>query len=614
MLGFRSVFTTRNERNRLLPLVQEQLDRWIADAKGWNPSALRENRWTTIGDSVRALLLQHEGQDGSVSTRVRIVETKPDGRWITQLTAHVPNARERAAWAWVDIESPDPDGEDSPGRPRRAGTPRFLAPILEVIDAWDGAARLTTRPLIIRGDEVDEVYQALLDTDRRGVVLVAGSDDQLPLGPWADLIAKLTRFTKGMAACYVLDGAATRLLNSRVGHSHAVLPGRLRSYRAQVQPDSPVDGLRHRVLGTERIIDDSEHDRLARVLAANAQLQALEQPLQAPVARVHRMLERLADDMLVNRLGEAGPKPVPLVPPPSQPTVVEARRGGGQQHDVDAQPRMLLDYLKVKVGLDELTVDRVDEIAHWVEVGRASQETQQDIASRLAQLQTELDETQRAHQDVIRQLEDEQLENREAVDLLTRSEETVRTLRQRLASAGQAEVAWTTQPSEEDVSRPDSFGELLRWLPKLAHIEFTGDPDHAADLDSKDTLGSWASRTWDALLVLQDYAAAKADGRWGRDVHGFLEHTPDGCHGWPTRRHARDESEEVRTNPAFRRRRLLPVPTTVDPTGKTFMGAHFKIAQFAMISPRMHYYDDAAQSGRIYVGYIGRHLPTGQTN
>lgn len=44
------------------------------------------------------------------------------------------------------------------------------------------------------------------------------------------------------------------------------------------------------------------------------------------------------------------------------------------------------------------------------------------------------------------------------------------------------------------------------------------------------------------------------------------------------------------------------------------MGAHFKIAQFAMIGPRMHYHDDTAQSGRIYVGYIGRHLPTGQTN
>ncbi|MBM0231160.1 hypothetical protein JNW91_04265 [Micromonospora sp. STR1_7] len=614
MLGFRSVFTTHRERNHLQPLVREQLDRWIAGPKGWDPSALQENRWATIGDNVRALLLQHEGQDGSTSTRVRIAETKPDGQWIIQLTVHTPNARERAAWAWIDIESPDPDSEDPRGRPRLAGTPRFLAPMLEIIDAWDGAARLTTRPIVIRGDEVDEVHRALTDAERRGVVFVAGNDDSLPSVPWTNRIANLTRFTIGMASCYVLDGEATQLLNDRLGQAHAVVPGRLRTFRSQVQPDSVVDGLRHRVLSAERITDDSEQPRLARVLASNAQLQALEQPLPATVARVHRMLERIADDMLVHRLGDVGSKRRSLVPSQPRATAVETRESDRPQDDVNAQQGMLLDYLKIKVGIDDLTVDRIDEIVRLIEVGRSSQEAQEDIASRLAQLQAELDETQKAYHDVKWQLDDEQIENRDAVDLLTRSEETVRTLRHRLASMGQAEVAWTAQPADEDVSRPGSFGELLRWLPKLKHVVFTGDPDHAEDLDSNDPLGAWASKTWDALLVLRDYAVAKANGRWGRDVHGFLEHTPDGCHEWPTRRHARDESEEVRTNPTFRSRRVLPVPTSVVPVGQAFMGAHFKIVQFAMISPRMHYYDDTARSGRVYVGYIGRHLPTGQTN
>jgi hypothetical protein len=620
MLGFRSVFTTHHERNHLLPLVREQLDRWITDPKGWEASALRENRWTTIGHSVRALLLQHEGQDGSASTRLRIVETKPDGRWITQLTAHVPNVKERAAWVWVDIEAPDPDPdpdpdhEDQRSQPRWRGTPRFLAPILEVVDAWDGAARLTTRPIVIRGHEVDEVHQALVDPERRGVVFVTGHDDSLPSVPWTDLTAKLTRLTKGLASCFVLDGEATRLLNDRLGPAHAVLPGRLRTYRSQLQPDSVVDGLRHRVLSTERILDTGEHHRLARSIAASAQLQALEQPLPASVARVHRLLERIADDMLVGRLGDVGLKLAEPGSSPPRATAVETQNRDRRQDDVSAQQGVLLDYLKMKVGVDDLTADRVDEIAHWVEVGRASRETQEDIASRLAQLQTELDETQKAYRDVIRQLEDEQLENREAVDRLTRSEETVRTLRHRLASVGQAEVAWTVQPTEEAVSRPDSFGELLRWLPRLGHVQFTGDSDRAVDLDSKDTLGNWAAKTWNALLVLEDYAAAKADGRWDRDVHGFLENTPDGCHEWSRRNHARDESAEVRNNRVFRRVRVLPVPTSVDPTGKTFMGAHFKIAKFAMVSPRMHYHDDTAQSGRIFVGYIGRHLPNGQTN
>jgi hypothetical protein len=52
----------------------------------------------------------------------------------------------------------------------------------------------------------------------------------------------------------------------------------------------------------------------------------------------------------------------------------------------------------------------------------------------------------------------------------------------------------------------------------------------------------------------------------------------------------------------------------VDPSGEVFMDAHFKIAQFRLISPRMHYYDDNSRSGKVYVGYIGCHLPTKKTN
>ncbi len=33
-----------------------------------------------------------------------------------------------------------------------------------------------------------------------------------------------------------------------------------------------------------------------------------------------------------------------------------------------------------------------------------------------------------------------------------------------------------------------------------------------------------------------------------------------------------------------------------------------------LISPRIHYHDDASRSGLIYVGYIGKHLPNAHTN
>ena len=60
--------------------------------------------------------------------------------------------------------------------------------------------------------------------------------------------------------------------------------------------------------------------------------------------------------------------------------------------------------------------------------------------------------------------------------------------------------------------------------------------------------------------------------------------------------------------------RELPVPTYVSSTGSVFMGAHFKIAQSGLVSPRLHYYDATGIDGNVYVGYIGPHLPTKQTN
>ncbi|HEY5854382.1 MAG TPA: hypothetical protein VIW24_10115 [Aldersonia sp.] len=68
--------------------------------------------------------------------------------------------------------------------------------------------------------------------------------------------------------------------------------------------------------------------------------------------------------------------------------------------------------------------------------------------------------------------------------------------------------------------------------------------------------------------------------------------------------------------PALRQSRMLPVPAAVAATGLVFMGAHFfmgahcKLAQSKRISPRLHYYyNDVAKTGKVYVGYIGRHLP-----
>ena len=87
-----------------------------------------------------------------------------------------------------------------------------------------------------------------------------------------------------------------------------------------------------------------------------------------------------------------------------------------------------------------------------------------------------------------------------------------------------------------------------------------------------------------------------------------------GAPGYSAARHAYDESTDVKQNPKFSAKRLLPVPLVVDESGYMFMGAHFKVAQSGLVSPRLHYHDDVHRTGKIYVGHLGPHLPTKRTN
>jgi hypothetical protein len=43
------------------------------------------------------------------------------------------------------------------------------------------------------------------------------------------------------------------------------------------------------------------------------------------------------------------------------------------------------------------------------------------------------------------------------------------------------------------------------------------------------------------------------------------------------------------------------------------MPAHFKAGQENTFAPRVHYFDDTDQTGKIYIGYIGRHLMNTKT-
>ncbi|MGH3498837.1 MAG: hypothetical protein ACRDP1_15355 [Nocardioidaceae bacterium] len=56
------------------------------------------------------------------------------------------------------------------------------------------------------------------------------------------------------------------------------------------------------------------------------------------------------------------------------------------------------------------------------------------------------------------------------------------------------------------------------------------------------------------------------------------------------------------------------MPTNVDSSGEIFMTTHFAPTHRDQNAPRMYYYSDVANSGKVYIGYIGTHLTNLHTN
>ncbi|MFI5429478.1 hypothetical protein [Aeromicrobium sp. UC242_57] len=130
----------------------------------------------------------------------------------------------------------------------------------------------------------------------------------------------------------------------------------------------------------------------------------------------------------------------------------------------------------------------------------------------------------------------------------------------------------------------------------------------AAALDKHTKAPVWRARTWGSLLMLQDYADYRAGGDTGA-FRVWLEQHP----------HPRISPHNVATGETaltaadleFRRARTFPVPPTVAADGFSYFGAHIRIEPGRTSpAPRLHYLDDCARTHKIYIGHLGRHLPS----
>lgn len=206
----------------------------------------------------------------------------------------------------------------------------------------------------------------------------------------------------------------------------------------------------------------------------------------------------------------------------------------------------------------------------------------------------------------------------EAADAADRAESTtarVKWLEKRLADAGDYVAGLETPASTMPATASDCV-EALDYAKAHLDLVVIGDTLEAAEeIDQNIKAGAWGRKAWQAFRALQSYAAAKGAGTWTGNFLSFCRAVPTGCDVVPVEWVAAGESETTTNNPRFRQARTFPVPTEVRGDGTAYMEEHIKLEKGSDPAPRIHFFDDTGGgTGKVYVGYLGRHLPSFQTN
>ena len=558
------------------------------------------------------------------TSEARIVEDTPSGTWTSELTVHNSPTGNRG-WVWLDIHRPDSHGWTA--------TPRLSRQLVRALPAYDGAHLLNAHPRVIQESDVEKVVAALTDPGRRGLAFVAGTAYAARVDPWRDMVESVLDDTEGLANAWVLSPSATDRFNYLVQPAHQVSEGFVRTFLPGVDIGNALDAERHRYL-TRRSLEREPSRPLRRLFGQRARAQMLAARLPDVLRDLDRILRQEIDSELLDELTAVPREPAPVVtsqplpaprppdvldepermtqvpgPPVVEPELTEPEPQPVAEPEQAVLVQHLATVLHTVLGTAEITLENLAHLEMLARTAQRAEATKQRISARLRELQDSIDNAG-LERDVAREeLAIEQRERAVAEEERAEAERHLRYVRKQLVVVGRGDVAWTEPELDVRDIRPDTFVDLIERFVELQHVNFTGDEGVTLDLDKHGNSRSWAGKTWDALLALDDYARISLTEGFAGDVTAYLTDTPATCRSFSGNRHASTESGDVQRNPQFRAPRELPVPAEIDPSERVFMGAHFKIAQSATISPRMHYLDATARTQVIYVGYIGPHLP-----
>ncbi len=563
LLHYRSVF--RVDSADPAGVARGPFAEWVA-GHGSGPVDLSPGR-RTIAEGLQVEVLEGRG-----TARYRLRRLGWPMRRITTLTAHCDAKGQ--GWLWLELEY---EASATDVRGPRMQPPPLIKALLEETTGHDGMATLTNGPQRVTEAGLDLLIDILCDTERQVPVVVISRHPRKDPDEWAELARDLTADLVGVAAVYELTREATERLDlDPAFEDHKVFGGAVRTYLPGVDPASPDDARRHRVLTAARILEDP--GRARKVLTALPWELARTRPLPEPLQRVE------ADGIAVERDAAVILQTVPMQKRPKQ-------SANGQTGLLEGERT---------TELEKALAETLAEVARYKEEWREAK-ARSGKAEERAYAADRRAEAEILDHDATRAELDEALDQ-------------VRRLQGELVAAGLVERAYAAVPEEERTPRLLSVSELRPYLARLKRVRVEIDWEVAERLDDNFKAATWAAKAWRALRALDDYAAARAGAEFDRDFHAYCRQPPPGRTGISANAVAITESDDTRQNRRFAQARLFPVPVEVHPEGRVHMWAHIKLDSAGRTAPRIHFFDDTAgPTGLVHVGYIGPHLPNRQS-
>lgn len=622
-IGYRTILRLSESESAVLQ-AETHLEGWLREKLRRPNSANGENDiWAgpgeyDLGEGIHLTVVHDDYGEGSGGRRLyRILQTTPNGVFeVVLIASELPGLGENGQTIVVTVDKKGVREGDSVWE---IDPPRFVRSILLSCDVTDGAAPLYGAPKRVQRSDVKGLVSAIRDHRRVASIVVAPSLDDSTEPEWTRILDSLTRQGVGVSSTFVITLDAQEELNRLLGPAHAVARAQVRTFLPNVDLDDPADALRHRVLGPATLARSINHGKVERGLqhrhAERARRRLIDSEVPADVRRTLAILQRAE---LETKQGARLSKmiaPSGLVggsPGSANPTISRA-------HPFDSDEGSLASYLAevlerwVGAGpLDQSRIQTLDQfIAEKVTSAIVLREQLNETIQTLEEREAELIESRHRLDDLeldLAQAEIDEIENaRQLVEL-----------RRRLAASPDPDTHVADDPA--DWEAPANVEELITRLtpgpeghPILQYVEFTGDVAAALQVDSRYQSGLYGRTLWQYARVLHDYAEQRASGDFNGSLYMYLTDDRVGGTKCSAARFAATESDSVMNNPEWRAERVFPVPPDVNPDGRVLMDAHFKPPHRDTFAPRMHFYDDTSVTGKVYVGYIGRHLRNKQT-